>query len=195
MKDPNRFLNQIACAKLVRLTIVLVGLVAGQFILYGPSLSGQKVLLPLDILAQPHFYIPNTVESPNSYAHDPIRSDLMLQFEPDRRFAASELKQGRFPFWTPGQYGGVPFIWPKYSPFFFLTCLTESPNLIAGAGVGGARGRTGRLVFCALCPAGWFLACNPDCLVLPDDRVFYPLAGISHLRGRVLAALVACGHR
>ena len=135
MKDPNRFLNQIACAKLVRLTIVLVGLVAGQFILYGPSLSGQKVLLPLDILAQPHFYIPNTVESPNSYAHDPIRSDLMLQFEPDRRFAASELKQGRFPFWTPGQYGGVPFIWPKYSPFFFLTCLTESPNLIAWAQV------------------------------------------------------------
>ena len=126
-------MDRVARAKLVHLTIVLTGLVAGQCLLYGPSLSGQKVLLPLDILAQPNFYIPNRVENPNSYAHDPIRSDLMLQFEPDRRFAASELKQGRLPFWTPGQYGGVPFIWPKYSPFFFLTCLTESPALIAWA--------------------------------------------------------------
>jgi hypothetical protein len=133
MKEPRRLLDRVARQKLVHLTIVLMGLVAGQFLLYGPSLSGQKVLLPLDILAQANFYIPNRVENPNSYAHDPIRSDLMLQFEPDRRFAASELKQGRFPFWTPGQYGGVPFIWPKYSPFFSLTCLTESPGLIAWA--------------------------------------------------------------
>ena len=133
LKEPKRLSDRVACAKLVRLTIVLMGLVAGQFILYGPSLSGQKVLLPLDILAQPNFYLPNSVENPNLYTHDPIRSDLMLQFEPDRRFAASELKQGRFPFWIPYQYGGVPFIWPKYSPFFFLTCLTASPCMIAWA--------------------------------------------------------------
>lgn len=35
---------------LVRLTIVLLGILIGQFILYGPSLMGRKILLPLDIL-------------------------------------------------------------------------------------------------------------------------------------------------
>jgi len=126
-------LARVACAKLIRLIIVLLGLVTGQFLLYGPSLTGQKVLLPLDILTQPNFYLPNRAENPDAYAHDPVRSDLVLQFEPDRRFAAGELKQGRFPFWIPYQYGGVPFILPKYSPFFFLTCLTASPGLIAWA--------------------------------------------------------------
>lgn len=127
------FMDWVIRTRLGRLTIVVAGLVAGQFLLYGPSLLGQKVLLPLDILAQPGYYIPNTPERPNVYPHDQVRSDLVLQFEPDRRFAASELKQGRFPFWIPGQYGGVPFILPKYSPFFFLTCLSPSPVLIAWA--------------------------------------------------------------
>ena len=133
MNEPRRRRARVMRIKLVRLAIVLAGLVAGQFLLYGPSLTGQKVLLPLDVLAQPNFYLPSGFAGPDSSAHDPVRSDLVLQFEPDRRFAAGELKQGRFPFWIPGQYGGVPFILPKYSPFFFLTCLAASPGLIAWA--------------------------------------------------------------
>ena len=34
-----------------RLAMVLAGIVAGQFLLYGPSLTGRKVLLPLNFLA------------------------------------------------------------------------------------------------------------------------------------------------
>lgn len=109
------------------------GIVLGQFILFGPSLLGQKYLLPLDILQQPAFYLPAGPDAATFYPEDPIYLDKVLQFEPDRRFAVSELKAGRFPFWTPYQYGGVPFIWPKYSPFALVSCLTESPLALAWA--------------------------------------------------------------
>ena len=36
--------------KFVKLLIILAGIVFGQAILYGPSLMGEKILLPLDLL-------------------------------------------------------------------------------------------------------------------------------------------------
>jgi len=119
--------------KLSRLLIVVAGIVLGQLILFGPSLMGQKVLLPLDLLALPGCYLAQSTNPETVQPRDPVLLDLLTQVEPDRRFAARELKSGRFPFWTPGQYGGVPFIWPKYSPFFLLTALTESPVVLAWA--------------------------------------------------------------
>lgn len=118
---------------LSRLLLVVAGIALGQFILYGPSLIGQKYLLPLDILQQSDYYIPTGPELATFYPQDPIYLDKVLQFEPDRRFAVSEFKAGRFPLWTPLQYGGVPFIWPKYSPFALVSCLTESPFALAWA--------------------------------------------------------------
>src|SRR5947207_2664072 len=41
-----------------RLAIVLAGIMVGQVILYGSSLIGQKILLPIDFLAWPGVYIP-----------------------------------------------------------------------------------------------------------------------------------------
>jgi hypothetical protein len=38
--------------------VIVGGIVIGQAILYWPSLTGDKVLLPLDILAIPDFYLP-----------------------------------------------------------------------------------------------------------------------------------------
>jgi hypothetical protein len=49
--------------KWLKLLIVGAGIVLGQAILYGPSLIGEKVLLPLDLLARPGFYIPPTPET------------------------------------------------------------------------------------------------------------------------------------
>jgi len=114
------------------LAVVLAGIVLGQFLLYGPSLAGRKVLLPLYCLAIPNYYLPDTPQTPNAF-QDSTPTDLVLLFEPDRRFAIRELAAGRFPLWTPAMYGGVPFIWPKYSPLFLFTCLTASPVILAWA--------------------------------------------------------------
>ena len=111
--------------------LVLAGIILGQAVLYGPSLIGKKILLPLDILAQSGFYIPQTAETPAVALHDLIPSDLVDSSEPARQFAYSEIHQGRFPLWAPYQYGGVPFVWPKFSPFLFLECLVKSPVILA----------------------------------------------------------------
>ena len=116
---------------LARWSLVLAGIVLGQAILFGPSLSGRKILLPLDILAQPGVYLPSTPETAGIAPHNMVLSDLVYQFEPARRFAVSELHQGRFPLWAPYQYGGVPFVWPKYSLFLLLECCTPSPVILA----------------------------------------------------------------
>src|SRR5689334_10715517 len=105
--EPNRW---------IRLTLVLAGIILGQFILYGPSLVGRKVLLPLDILAQQNVYIPRTPEIGRIEAQDPTLTDMVYVYEPNRRFAFTELRTGRLPMWAPFQFAGVPFIWPKFSP-------------------------------------------------------------------------------
>ena len=113
------------------LLLVLAGIVLGQAVLFGPSLVGNKILLPLDILAQAGVYIPQTGATVGLAPHNMALSDLVYQFEPARQFAISEMHQGRFPWWAPYQYGGVPFIWPKFSPFLILECLAKSPVILA----------------------------------------------------------------
>jgi hypothetical protein len=116
---------------LAKLLIVLAGIVFGQAILYGPSLAGRKILLPLDILAQPSAYLPRTPEIENIEARNEYLVDLVFAFEPMRRFATSELRAGRLPMWAPYHFGGAPFVWPKFSPFLALQCVTESPLVLA----------------------------------------------------------------
>jgi hypothetical protein len=136
-------------AKLVRCLIVIAGIILGQGVLYGPSLVGQKILLPLDILAEPGVYIPPTPGTAAMVPHNTVLSDLVFVLEPARRFAVSEIHHGHFPMWAPYQYGGVPFIWPKFSLFLLLECCTKSPTILAwvqlfAALVGGA----GMFFFC-----------------------------------------------
>src|SRR2546427_13009368 len=95
-----------------RLLIVLAGIVLGQMLLYGPSLAGRKILLPLDILAQPVAYIPRTPEIASIRAKNPFLVDLVFSLEPMRRFAASEFHAGRLPMWAPYHFAGAPFVWP-----------------------------------------------------------------------------------
>ncbi|MGA2240911.1 MAG: hypothetical protein ABSH11_02585 [Verrucomicrobiota bacterium] len=129
--NSNQENGAVAGRRLPGFLLVLAGIVLGQAVLYGPSLTGNKILLPLDILAQAGVYIPQTAETAGLAPHNMALSDLVYQFEPARQFAVSEIHQGRFPWWAPYQYGGVPFIWPKFSPFLLLECLAKSPVILA----------------------------------------------------------------
>ena len=114
-----------------RWLLLLAGIVLGQAILYGPSLAGRKILLPLDILAEPTYYLPYTPEVAKIETQNPTRSDLVDVNEPARHFATAEFHAGRLPMWTPFNYAGAPFIWPKFSPFLAVECLTASPVVLA----------------------------------------------------------------
>ena len=117
---------------LVKLAIILAGIVVGQVVLYGPSLAGRKILLPLDFLAKPKVYLPMTPAVAKIVQHDHVLSDLVCVNEISRRFAVSEIHAGRFPRWAPYQYAGSPFVvWPKFSPFMLLSCCTASPVILA----------------------------------------------------------------
>jgi hypothetical protein len=116
--------------KPARLLIVLAGILCGQCILYGPSLAGRKILLPLDILTQPDIYLPTTAKVAEVEPRNPSQSAMIYHLEPARRFAAAELHAGRLPMWTPWNFAGAPFVWPKFSPFLALQCCTESPFVL-----------------------------------------------------------------
>ena len=114
-----------------RWMIVLAGIILGQFILYGPSLLGKKILLPLDLLAVENVYLPMP-EAAKITPSDPIVSDMVLQWEPARQFAITEFHAGRLPMWNPYQFAGCPPVsWPKFSPFLLLECVTASPIILA----------------------------------------------------------------
>ena len=117
--------------RLARLTIVLAGIILGQAILYGPSLIGQKILLPLDILAKSGVYLPQTPEVQRIVTQDMTLTDLIYLVEPTRRFVTSEIHAGRFPLWENYQYAGAPLVWPIYSPFLLFESCTSSPVIIA----------------------------------------------------------------
>ena len=114
-----------------RLTIVAIGVMAAQAVLYGPALIGSKVLLPLDELAQPGVYLPEKVghkpPPPNNHA----RTDLVYQREPGRQFDVAEIHAGRMPSWMPYQFAGMPWIAAKYSPFWWLRSSVQSPVVLA----------------------------------------------------------------
>jgi len=113
--------------------ILLAGIVLGQAILYGPSLIGSKVLLPLDLLASPKTYLPLTPETLKIVPHDLAVVDLVLSVEPARRFSVGEYRAGRCPSWTPFQFGGSRFVFPAQSPFWILKSSIRSPVVLAWA--------------------------------------------------------------
>jgi hypothetical protein len=124
--------DRIEASKTTRLAILLAGILTSQFILYGPSLVGTKILLPLDVLAQPSDWIPVTPKTVNLIAHDSIQSDLVYLVESERMFVASELRAGRWPSWVPGRYAGAPVLQsPWLSPLAILLAAIPSPVVLA----------------------------------------------------------------
>jgi len=114
----------------LRLLLLLLGILAGQAVLYGPSLIGSKILLPLDLLAQPHHYLPRTAETARIIPHNRVLADLVEGIEQHRRFYRKELQAGRLPRWNPYQYAGAPYATPKLSPFYTLGACFDSPKVI-----------------------------------------------------------------
>jgi hypothetical protein len=115
----------------IRLLVLLLGIVAGQAVLYGPSLIGKRILLPLDSLTGVHIYLPATAETGINPLYDPARLDLIVYYEPARQFAISELRAGRFPWWSPYEYGGVGCYRWNLSPPWLLGYLIASPVVLA----------------------------------------------------------------
>ena len=114
-----------------QVSLLVVGIFVGQMILYGPSLLGRKVLLPLDILALPQVYIPQTPGAQETRLHNFILSDLVYTGEPARMFQNKELRLGRWPSWNPYQFAGVPLLASQFSPFSLLLTGFTSPVIIA----------------------------------------------------------------
>jgi membrane protein YfhO len=115
-----------------RVALLLLGLVLPQILLYGPSLAGSKVLLPLDILAQKGVYLPPPADGVRPIPYNFVLSDLVLLGAPTMEYAAKEMRARRIPLWNPLSFAGVPFVaFPKYSPFFLIFCGWPSPMTLA----------------------------------------------------------------
>lgn len=164
--------------EILRFLIVMAGIVIGQFVLYWPSLLGLKVLLPLDILEQPQYLIPSAnPQWPENY----LLTDLVLQNEPNRRFVASELRAGRFPFWNPYQFMGVPQSFMGMSPFVLLSALSESPCLLPWVELLAALiAGLGAYVFCrkVLHVAFWSAAIVAWCYPLTGHFILFQGIGM-----------------
>ena len=116
----------------LRAGILIAGLVLCQAVLYGESLLGQKILLPLDLLAQSNYYLPAGSDLAGTPIHNPMLSDRLLQYEAERKFAASELRAGRAPRWNPYHFAGAPLgSLTTYSPFNFIYYLFPHPVALA----------------------------------------------------------------
>ena len=159
-----------------KLVLLVAGLVLGQAILYGPSLAGRKILLPLDLLALPGIYLPRTPEVAKIEPHNEHLTDLIYLCEPARRFGVSEIHAGRLPMWAPYHYAGVPFIWPKFSPFLALQFCTASPVVLAWTQVLAAIvAGLGAYLFCrrVLAVSFWPAAIASWCYPLTGFFVFW----------------------
>jgi hypothetical protein len=130
--------------------LLLAGIVLlAQVVLYGPSLIGTRILLPLDLLAsRGEIGTETAFRRPQSV----MLSDLINVIEPWRRFAASEIRAGRLPLWNPYSYCGSPFLAANqpaiFSPYHLLDYLFPGPMTIAWAELVQALvGATGAYLF------------------------------------------------
>lgn len=117
-----------------RWLVLLAGLVIPQFVLFGPSLLGWRILLPLDILKAPSYYLPADPDG-RPAVKDMSGADLVVFLEMNRRFAVSEVRAGRLPLWTPHNYCGTPFLANAQSavlsPFRLLDYAWPDPQALA----------------------------------------------------------------
>jgi len=119
----------------MRAFVLVTGIVITQVILYGPSLSGKKILLPLDLLKLPRYYLPVTSETRGYVAENNSLADVILSIDLRRRYAAEQVRSGRLPLWNPMNYCGAPFIGANntavFSPFLVVDYLFPSSKTIA----------------------------------------------------------------
>jgi len=119
------------CIAIKRWLAVSMGTLFLQLLLYWPSLLGGKILLPLDLLTQRNHYVPRTSATSHTIPHDPLSSDMVLETEPLRQFAVSELYAGRLPVWVPGIFCGTPYYRWSFSPATLLSLVFATPYVLA----------------------------------------------------------------
>lgn len=90
-----------------RVLLLLAGLLLPQVLVYWPSLIGERVLLPLDVLAEEGVYLPRGTPV---IPHNPVLADPVYQIGPPfLEFMRREFASGRIPAWIPDIYCGAPF--------------------------------------------------------------------------------------
>ena len=147
-----------------RVSVLAAGALLSQALVLWPSLFGGRVLLPLEVVAHPNLYLPAT--DARARLADMSISDAIVQYEPWRRFAASEFRAGRIPLWIPFGFAGAPFaLWPKYSPFNLIYYARPAPTtlvfvhlaaaLVATAGAYGFFRRCLRVGFWPAAVGAW----------------------------------------
>ncbi len=114
-----------------RAAVLLVGWLLPQFLLYGSDLIGSTVPLPLDLLALPDHYLPQTAAYAEVSPDNAVLSDLVLIYPLARQFAVREIHAGRLPLWDPDNFAGTPFCWAVYSPFEWPHFVFPSPTTLA----------------------------------------------------------------
>src|SRR5262249_39489090 len=114
-----------------QLLLVAAGIVLGQAVLYGPSLVGTRVLLPVDLLATPGEYLPLTPETRQIVPHDFVISDQIFDGEMSRQFALAEVRAGRLPLWCPNRYAGAPCFRWSFSPPVLPAYFIAAPVVLA----------------------------------------------------------------
>jgi hypothetical protein len=102
-----------------RILILLALILVPQFVLFGPSLVGARILLPLDILKQPGVYLPFDPQAQPERPVDFVFSDLVYELEPERRYAVEAVRAGRIPLWNPLGYCGTPFLASNQPSIFY----------------------------------------------------------------------------
>jgi hypothetical protein len=147
------------------LLILLLGIIVPQFCLFGPSLVGSKILLPLDYLQYVNF-LPDDRKFANVEVFDNTLGDLVLWAEPGRVRTAEALRHGVFPLTNPYVYCGAPDpLSPKWSLPAYLSALFPSPvtiawthlaiALVAGSGMYRLTRGVFAVGFWAACVAAW----------------------------------------
>jgi hypothetical protein len=190
----------------VRVAGLLAGLLACQFVVLGSSLWGATILLPLDILGERDAYLPPPAAgAAHPDAKDPLRSDLVYQMEPWRRFVVDEVRAGRVPLWNPYNYCGHPLLAANqpgvFSPYRLLDYAWPSPVAVAwGAVLRAVVGGVGAyLFFRRAMGAGWLpSAVGAWCFPLGGTLVLsggYPGAAVVSFLPWVLLAADAVARR
>jgi hypothetical protein len=112
--------------------VLVLGIVAGQGWLFGPSLLGRTLLAPTDLLQATDWL--GQVERPSG-AQNWLLADPPLVFYPWMDFAAREVRAGRLPLWNPYEFCGSPFLANNqsgvFSPFVALYYLWPNPRALA----------------------------------------------------------------
>lgn len=99
-----------AARRLRELAIVLAGALALHVALLWPSLAGERVMLPADLLSPPSIYLPPPEDGPAEPPKNTLVTDLVFTLALHGDLAREQIREGRWPLWNPYSYCGAPLL-------------------------------------------------------------------------------------